>query len=51
MTGKISKNKKQTKTSEVERATKRKAKSAQIFFAIFAIILILSMVLSAVSKF
>jgi flagellar biogenesis protein FliO len=51
MTGKISKNKKQTKTIVTERATKRKINSAQIFFALFAIILILSMVLSAVSKF
>jgi len=46
MPGKISKNKKQTKT--VESSSKR---SAQILFAIFAVILILSMVLSAVSKF
>jgi hypothetical protein len=51
MAGKISKNKKQTKNTEAERATKRKVKMAQIFFAAFAIILILSMVLSAVSKF
>jgi|GEM_PF-1204194 len=51
MTGKISKNKKQTKAVDVERSTKRKVKAAQIFFAMFAIILILSMVLSAVSKF
>jgi predicted nucleic acid-binding Zn ribbon protein len=51
MAGKISKNKKPTKTTEAERAAKRKVNTAQIFFAIFAIILILSMVLSAVSKF
>jgi hypothetical protein len=47
MTGKISRNKKQTKTTEPARSNK----SAQIMFAVFAIILILSMVLSAVSKF
>jgi hypothetical protein len=51
MAGKVSKNKKPTKNTDAERATKRKINSAQIFFAIFAIILILSMVLSAVSKF
>ncbi len=42
---KISKNKKQTKTTE-----NGSQRTAQIFFAVFAIILILSMVLSAVSK-
>jgi len=46
MAGKNSKNKKLTKP--VESGSNR---SAQILFAIFAIILILSMVLSAVSKF
>jgi len=46
MAGKISKNKKQTKTSEGG-----SRKLAQILFAIFAIILILSMVLSAVTSF
>ena len=46
MATKIVKNKKQTKT--VENSQRR---SAQILFALFAIILILSMVLSAVSKF
>ncbi len=51
MTGKISKTKKQTKTAEADRMTKRKVKSAQIFFAVFAIILILSMVLSAVTNY
>jgi hypothetical protein len=51
MTGKISRTKKQTKTTDAERVTKRKANAAQIVFALFAIILILSMVLSAVAKF
>lgn len=46
MNGKIVKNKKQTKP--VENASKR---SAQIIFAIFAILLILSMVLSAVTTY
>ena len=46
MSGKISKNRKQTKT--IENGSQR---TAQIIFAIFAVILILSMVLSAVSKF
>jgi hypothetical protein len=46
MATKTSKAKKQPKP--VENAQKR---SAQILFALFAIILILSMVLSAVSKF
>ena len=50
MAGKSSKNKKQVKTTTAERTTKRKIKAAQIFFALFAIILILSMVLSAVAK-
>ncbi|MCX6058077.1 MAG: hypothetical protein NTW69_08005 [Chloroflexi bacterium] len=49
MTGKISKTKKQTKPAE--NTASRPNRSAQIMFAIFAIILILSMVLSAVSKF
>ncbi len=43
---KISKNKKQTKSTE--NGSKR---AAQFLFAIFAVILILSMVLSAVSNF
>jgi flagellar biogenesis protein FliO len=51
MNGKISKTSKTNKTTVTERAPKRKINSAQIFFALFAIILILSMVLSAVSKF
>ena len=51
MAGKISKNKKQTKTTDGERSTKRKVRAAQILFALFAIILILSMVLSSVSRF
>ena len=51
MAGKTSKNKKQIKSTVVEREPKRKINSAQIFFALFAIILILSMVLSAISKF
>lgn len=42
------KNKKQTKT---EAGIKRQNRSAQILFAIFAIILILSMVFSAFAKF
>ena len=41
MAGKISKNKKQTKTTEADRTAKRKVKTAQILFAAFAIILIL----------
>ena len=49
MTGKISKNKKQTRTAAV--TPTRSNRSAQIMFAVFALILILSMVLSAVSKF
>ena len=49
MTGKITKNKKQTKPAAGTPA--RSNKSAQILFAVFALILILSMVLSAVSKF
>jgi predicted nucleic acid-binding Zn ribbon protein len=51
MTAKVSRTKKQTKAADMERANKRKARAAQILFAVFAIILILSMVLSAVSKF
>ncbi len=47
MAGKNSKNKKQGNAAEVNSRQRR----AQIFFAVFAIILILSMVLSAVSKF
>ncbi|MBI5945888.1 MAG: hypothetical protein HY864_16125 [Chloroflexi bacterium] len=47
MSGKISKNKKQTKIAENPRANK----SAQILFAVFAILLILSMVLSAVANY
>lgn len=46
MAGKISKNKKQTQTAQ-----SGSQRAAQIFFAIFAIILILSMVLAAVAKF
>ncbi|CAG1015589.1 hypothetical protein ANAEL_05305 [Anaerolineales bacterium] len=46
MNGKTVKNKKQTKT--VENTQRR---SAQILFAIFAILLILSMVLSAVTTY
>jgi hypothetical protein len=46
MSGKIAKNRKQTKAPE-----NRSQRTAQIIFAIFAVILILSMVLSAVSKF
>jgi hypothetical protein len=49
MAAKNSKNKKQMKSAETKPPTQNKA--AQIFFAAFAIILILSMVLSAVSKF
>ena len=51
MAGKTSKNKKQIKPAEAERAPKRKINSAQIFFALFAIILILSMVLAAVKNY
>jgi hypothetical protein len=46
MTGKISKNKKQARATE-----NKQNRAAQIMFAVFAIILILSMVLSAISKF
>jgi hypothetical protein len=49
MAGKISK--KQTKTSDAERGTARKQRLAQILFAVFAILLILSMVLSAVTTY
>ena len=48
MAGKTTKNKKQTKPVEKVNTSQR---TAQIMFAIFAIILILSMVLSAVAKF
>lgn len=47
MSGKISRNKKQTKAAENTRTNK----SAQILFAVFAILLILSMVLSAVANY
>lgn len=47
MTGKISKTKKQTRS--LEEAFSRRQRAAQIFFAVFAVILILSMVLSAVT--
>jgi hypothetical protein len=46
MAGKNSKTKNQKKSPE-----NRSQRSAQIFFAVFAIILILSMVLAAVSKY
>jgi heme/copper-type cytochrome/quinol oxidase subunit 2 len=46
MAGRISKNKKQSKTPE-----NGNRRLAQILFAIFAIILILSMVLSAVTNY
>jgi hypothetical protein len=49
MAAKNSKNKKQIKPVETKAPNQNRA--AQIFFAAFAIILILSMVLSAVSKF
>ena len=49
MATKNSKNKKQNKTVETKPNNQNRA--AQIFFATFAIILILSMVLSAISKF
>ncbi len=49
MAAKNSKNKKQIKPAETK--TPNQNRAAQIFFAVFAIILILSMVLSAVSKF
>jgi hypothetical protein len=54
MAGKISKTKKQNKTVRVSTDVPPRngsQRAAQILFAIFAIILILSMVLSAVSKF
>ena len=51
MAGKISKTKKQSKSVDAERGTTSQNKTAQIIFAIFAIILILSMVLSAVTSF
>jgi hypothetical protein len=47
MAGRITSNKKQKKSVE----TTPQQRSAQILFAVFAIILILSMVLSAVAKF
>ena len=49
MAGKNSKNKKQIKTTENK--TVNQNKSAQILFAIFAVILILSMVLSATATY
>jgi hypothetical protein len=49
MAGKNSKNKKTIKPAE--KKTVNQNRSAQILFAIFAVILILSMVLSAVSNF
>jgi hypothetical protein len=51
MAGKTSKTKRQIKNAQAEREVKQRAKSAQIFFAIFAAVLILSMILAAVSKF
>jgi predicted nucleic acid-binding Zn ribbon protein len=51
MAGEISKNKKQTITTDAERVAKRKTKATQLIFAFFAIILILSMVLSLVTNF
>jgi hypothetical protein len=49
MSGKISKPKRQSKTTEG--ATTRPNRSAQIMFTLFAIILIVSMVLSAVANY
>ncbi|MBE0669384.1 MAG: hypothetical protein IH588_02245 [Anaerolineales bacterium] len=49
MAAKNSKNKKQIKTTETKTSNQNRA--AQIVFAAFAIILILSMVLSAIAKF
>jgi uncharacterized membrane protein len=49
MAGKNSKTQKQNKTMEESVAKRQKA--AQIMFAAFAIILIISMVLSAVAKY
>jgi predicted nucleic acid-binding Zn ribbon protein len=49
MAGKNSKSKKQIKAAEEVAA--RRQKVSQIIFAAFAILLILSMVLSAVAKF
>jgi len=48
MAGKNSKNRKPTKE---ETKTANRNRAAQIMFAVFAILLILSMVLSAVAKF
>lgn len=49
MAVKNTKSKKQTKT--LEESNSRRQRAAQIFFAVFAVILILSMVLSAVTNF
>ncbi len=49
MTTKNVRTKKQTKTSET--GTKRQNRSAQLLFAIFAIILILSMILSTFANY
>ncbi|NOH03795.1 MAG: hypothetical protein HND47_18440 [Chloroflexi bacterium] len=49
MTGKISRTKKQTRGAE--EVSSRRQRAAQILFAVFAVILILSMVLSAVTNF
>lgn len=51
MAGKVSKNKKQTKIANTERAPKRKITATQVFFTLFALILILSMILSSISNF
>lgn len=48
MAGKISKTKKQSKTVDAEQMVSRRQKVAQVIMAIFAIIIILSMVFSAV---
>ena len=49
MAGKTQKNKKQDKS--VEKMNANRQRTAQIFFAAFAIILILSMVLAAVKTY
>ncbi len=49
MATKSTKHKKQTKTSDI--GTKRQNRTAQIMFAVFAVILILSMVFSAFANF
>lgn len=51
MAGKTSKAKKQSKTIDAEQAISRRQRVAQVIMAIFAILIILSMVFSAVVNY